>query len=224
MKKLLILEDEKELNQLLTLYFSQAGYEILSAKSCREAEILLLDEPDLIIADVSLPDGSGLTFARNRVKIMKKAIPILFLTASDSDEDILCGYEAGCEEYVTKPVSPLVLLKKVQAILKRASAAFSVLAYQDLVIQPEKRKVYVEEREVKLALKEWEILEILFSNPNQIVTIQTLLEKVWYPAGREVDENTVRVAVNRLRKKIEPNPRAPIYIKSVFGVGYTFGE
>lgn len=223
MAALLIIEDDFEMNQALYIYFEKNHYKVYQAFNCKEAEQhLRKNKIDLIIADIGLPDESGLHFMHRIVNIQK--VPIVFLTAKDEDEDILNGYDAGCEEYITKPISPIILQKKLEAILKRNMDAGNILYYKELKIDYEKRRVWLRNEEIKLTLKEWKILEVLASNMGKIITKETLLQKIWDIDENFVDEHVVTVVINRLRKKIEKEMRSPVYIKNVFGIGYTFGE
>lgn len=177
--------------------------------------------PDVIIADIGLPGTSGIDLCKKFLKY--KSIPVIFLTAKDDEEDILEGYEAGCQEYVTKPVSPKVLLKKVEVILKRNRSG-NIMEYKDLRIDFDKRKVWNCDKEIKLTIKEWKVLAILAASRGNIVTKEMLLEKIWDADNNFVDDHALTVVINRLRKKIESAPSSPVYVKNVFGVGYTFGE
>lgn len=222
MVRLLIIEDDLSLNYALKIYFEKAGYMVFQGVSCKEAERIIKQENiDLIVADIGLPDQSGLVFAE---KIRKERnVPIIFLTAKDEEQDVLAGYDVGCEEYVTKPISPKILQKKIEVILKRQEND-NILVYQALKIDYEKRRVWKEEQEINVTDREWKILYLLAKNKGAIVTKEILLEKVWDVEGNFVDEHVVSVVINRLRKKIEDSTGEPVYIKNVFGVGYTFGD
>lgn len=222
MIKLLIIEDDAQINTALKIYFEKAQYLVFQAFNCREARHMLENEPDIMIVDVGLPDGSGIDLCRNILQ--KKKIPVLFLTAKDEEKDILDGYEAGCEEYVAKPVSPKVLLKKIEVILKRKNDSKKILSYQELKIDFEKGRAWLKNCEIKLTSKEWKILEILSKNRGKIITKEMLLEQIWDAEGNYVEEHAVAVVINRLRKKIEKDVKNPVYIKNIFGIGYTFGE
>ena len=219
--RILLIEDDNQMNEALSIFFCKEGYTVLQAYNAKEAEQCLNKEPDVIIADIGLPGASGIYFCKKLLKY--KSIPVIFLTAKDDEEDILEGYEAGCQEYVTKPVSPKVLLKKIEVILKRSGSG-NILEYKNLRIDFDKRKVSNCDREIKLTIKEWKVLSILAANRGNIVTKEMLLEKIWDADNNFVDDHALTVVVNRLRKKIEPDPSSPGYIKNVFGVGYTFGE
>ncbi len=229
--RILLVEDDAQTNEALKIFFCKAGYTVLQAYNATEAERCLDKNPDVIIADIGLPGTSGIDFCKKLLKY--KSIPVIFLTAKDDEEDILDGYEAGCQEYVTKPVSPKVLLtkpvspkvllKKVEVILKRSGAG-NIMEYRDLRIDFDKRNVWNRDREIKLTIKEWKVLSILAASRGNIVTKEMLLEKIWDADNNFVDDHALTVVINRLRKKIEPDPSSPVYVKNVFGVGYTFGE
>ena len=219
--RILLVEDDAQMNEALKIFFCKAGYTVLQAYNAKEAEWYLDKETDVIIADVGLPGTSGIDFCKKLLKY--KEIPVIFLTAKDDEEYILEGYEAGCQEYVTKPVSPKVLLKKVEVILKRNRSG-NIMEYKDLRIDFDKRKVWNCDTEIKLTIKEWKVLSILAASRGNIVTKEMLLEKIWDADNNFVDDHALTVVINRLRKKIEPDPSSPVYVKNVFGVGYTFGE
>lgn len=221
MFKILIVEDDAQMNKALKLFFTKNGYQVFQAKNCCEAEKIIYEKPDLIVADIGLPDGAGTDWYKSLPG--DKKVPVIFLTAKDEDEDILAGYDAGCEEYVTKPISLRILLKKVEVILKRNTDSEAILYYKDLKIDYEKKRVWLKEKEIKLTPKEWKLLELLSRNKGRIITKDVLLNQVWDIDGKYVEEHAVTVSINRLRKKIEKNTEY-IYIKNIFGLGYTFGE
>lgn len=156
--------------------------------------------------------------------LSNKKVPVVFLTAKDDEEDVLKGYDIGCEEYITKPISPKILQKKIEAILKRNMMDKTIFNYKNIKIDYEKQRVWRSEEEIRLTLKEWKILEVLTRNRGKIITKEVLLQKIWDIDENFVDQHVVTVVINRLRKKIEPNMKEPIYIKNIFGIGYTFGE
>lgn len=222
MTTLLIIEDDIVMNNALCIYFEKEQYKVYQAFNSIEAEQHIKNNDiDIIVADIGLPGESGLHFVR-RLSFNKK-IPVVFLTAKDEEEDILEGYDVGCEEYITKPISPKILHKKLETILKRNTEE-NILFYKEIKIDYEKRRVWIRNEEIKLTSKEWKILEILTVNMGKIITRETLLQKIWDIDENFVDEHVVTVVINRLRKKIEIDTKSPVYIKNVFGVGYTFGE
>ena len=196
--RILLVEDDAQTNEALKIFFCKAGYTVLQAYNATEAERCLDKNPDVIIADIGLPGTSGIDFCKKLLKY--KSIPVIFLTAKDDEEDILDGYEAGCQEHVTKPVSPKVLLKKVEVILKRSGAG-NIMEYRDLRIDFDKRNVWNRDREIKLTIKEWKVLSILAASRGNIVTKEMLLEKIWDADNNFVDDHALTVVINRLRKK-----------------------
>ncbi len=219
--KILLVEDDTSLNEALKMYFTKAGYAVLQAYDAKEAEEKLKYEPDIMIADVGLPGESGVNFCKRVLR--HRRLPVIFLTAKDEEADILSGYAAGCQEYVTKPVSPKVLEKKIEVILRRGKEE-NVLEYKDLRVDCGRGRVWNSSGEIRLTAKEWEVLYILVLNRGKIITREMLLEKVWDADGNFVGDHTLSVVINRLRKKLEQDPTRPVYIKNVFGIGYTFGE
>ena len=216
MTTLLIIEDDLEMNNALSIFFQKEKYKVYQAFNSLEAEKYLKENDiQIIIADIGLPGESGLNYIHRLLKNRK--IPVVFLTAKDEEEDILKGYDAGCEEYITKPISPKILQKKLETILKR-SVEENILYYKEIKIDYEKRRVWIRNEEIKLTPKEWTV------NMGKIITRETLLQKIWDIDENFVDEHVVTVVINRLRKKIEADTKSPVYIKNVFGVGYTFGE
>ncbi len=223
MIRIQIIEDDVEMNNALKIYFEKAGYIVLQCYNVNEAyKMMQMPQADIIIVDIGLPDGSGLELA-GKIK-NSKDVPVVFLTARDEENDILKGYAAGCEEYITKPVSPKILQKKIEAILKRSKTIGNVMIYKELQIDYEKRRIWKNGTEIKLTSKEWKILSLMSKNRGKIMTQESLLEKIWDSEGNFVDKHTVAVVISRLRKKIETSTEEPVYIKNIFGIGYIFGE
>ena len=176
---------------------------------------------DLFLLDINLPDGSGMDLC-TRIRETRET-PILFLTANDTEEDMLEGFGAGCDDYISKPFSVEVLRKKVQAVLKRAGReGGSRFHYGNLTVDMDRRLVSVNGEEVQLTATQYRLLEYLIVNRGRVVTKEMLLEHIWDVNGEFVDDNTVRVNINRLRHKLHDEEQQ--YIVTVFGMGYTFGE
>ena len=170
--------------------------------------------------DINLPDGSGLEFCK---KIRETAeTPVLFLTANDTEEDMLGGFSAGCDDYISKPFPIEVLRKKVLAILKRTIGEKNRIKYKDLEVDTDKCLVLMNGQETHLTSTEYKLLLYLMANKGRVVTKAMLLEQLWDIDGNFVDDNTVRVNIKRLRQKL--NDEKQEYIVTVFGMGYTFGE
>lgn len=218
MQKILVVEDDRKLNQTICYALEKAEYTPYPAHSIEGAKTSYLkNNPHLILLDVNLPDGEGFLFCQ-WVKSRSSA-PVLFLTARDLEEDALTGYELGAEDYVTKPFSIKILLKKIDVILKR-NEPDSTASFDDgfLSVDFEKAKTTVSGQECILTPTELRLLKQLTANPGQLLTYEVLLERLWDSNGQFVDKHTLAVNVNRLRKKIEDKEHK--YISNIYGMGY----
>lgn len=221
--KVIIVEDDRLLNRALCKTFTNAGYEAAGAMSMQEAENFLEDGTALMVVDIGLPDGDGFALCR---KVQESTqIPVIFLTARDDEADMLRAFDCGADDYLVKPFPMAVLLKHAQAVLRRTGEEDAKLfCYEDLSIDFARKQVTSQGRSVNLTNKEYDLLALLVRNRTKVITKQMMLEQIWDVQGSFVEENTVNVTLSRLRKKIEPDPASPVYIKNVFGLGYTFGE
>lgn len=221
MANIFLLEDDRILSKGIAIALEKDGHQVTAAYSFREAvEQYKKQRYDLFLLDILLPDGSGLDFCK---KIRTASdIPILFLTANDTEEDMLEGFSLGCDDYIPKPFSVEVLRKKVQAVLKRTIGGNSRIRYKDLEVDTDRRLVFLDGKEIHLTSTEYRLLNYLTENKGKVVTRGMILENLWDIDGNFVDENTVRVNIKRLRQKL--NDEKQEYIITVFGMGYTFGE
>lgn len=218
MQKILIVEDDQGLNQAIAYALEKENYAVLPSYSIREAKRACREnEICLILLDVNLPDGEGYAFCR-WIKAQKN-IPVVFLTARDLEEDALTGYELGAEDYVTKPFSIKILLRKINVILKR-TAEDARLSFDDgfLKVDLNRAKVEVGGQECTLTPTEFRLLRQFLTNSGQLLTYEVLLDRLWDSAGQFVDKHTLAVNVNRLRGKIEKGEHR--YISNVYGMGY----
>ncbi|MUT65381.1 response regulator [Paenibacillus sp. NEAU-GSW1] len=227
MAKLLIVEDDRPLNEGLTFALKKQGFDVVSAYSAQEGlRAFGNEEADLIILDINLPDGNGLELCKEIRRYSE--LPILFLTAKDAEPDMIEGFQAGADDYIAKPFSIAVLSQRIMAVLRRGGASadnrINRFAYKDFEIDYNKMKAYKGNVEVKLTATEYKLLAVLTENSKQVLTRQMLLDKLWDIDGAFVDENTLSVNIKRLRSKIEDDPKKPVFIKTVFGIGYTWGE
>ncbi|MBW9173565.1 response regulator transcription factor [Clostridium estertheticum] len=224
MSRILIVEDDKNLNKGVAFALKKEGYEVISAYSILEGKNEMLNSKiDFLLLDINLPDGNGLDFCKEiREKI---DFPIVFFTANDTEEDTVKGFEVGADDYLAKPFSIEVLKYKINAILKRNKPANkNKFDCNNLIIDFDRILVTIEGKEVNLTVTEYKLLEILAKNKGKVITKDRLLDKVWDSNGNFVDENTLSVNIRRLRKKIEKDSKKPEYIITMFGIGYTFGE
>lgn len=222
-----IIEDDRLLNQALEIALRDAGYDTVCACTKQEALSKLDGKEDLLLIDIGLPDGDGIRLyqrlRRESGELQKKSTPAVFLTARDEERDMLAAFDLGAEDYVVKPFSMKVLLKRIEVVLRRNSEG-SILVCRDLELYPGRKQVLLGGNEVSLTAKEYQLLEYFMRNQGQVLTMDNLLQAVWGLDGEFVSENTVSVTIRRLRKKIEPDMRRPVYIRNVFGLGYRMGE
>lgn len=229
MKKetILIVDDEKEIVKLLEIYLSNEGYRLLKAYDGAEAlRWLESEEVDLIILDVMMPNLDGIAAC---MKIREERnVPIIMLSAKNTDMDKINGLSIGADDYVGKPFNPLELVARAKSQLRRyhqfnkdtsASADEHLLTFEDLVIDTAKHEVDVDNRKVKLTPREFAILELLARHQGQVLSMEQIYNKVWNEPFLD-GGNTVMVHVRKIREKIEPDPKRPRYVQTVWGVGY----
>ena len=218
MQKLLVVEDDRKLNRALCYALEKEGYGVVSSYSIEEAKRAYMQGGvRMVLLDVNLPDGEGFEFCR-WVKA-QAAVPVLFLTARDLEEDALNGYELGAEDYVTKPFSMKILLKKIDVILKRTETD-GHLCFDDGFLKAdfETAKTEAGGQECVLTPTEFRLLKQFVTNRGQLLTYEVLLERLWDSNGQFVGKHTLAVNVNRLRRKIEDEEHR--YISNVYGMGY----
>ena len=218
MQKILLIEDDHELNQALCYALEKENYKVSSAFSITEAKTYYTKAvPDLILLDVNLPDGEGFAFCKWAKE--QNDIPVIFLTARDLEEDALTGFDSGAEDYVTKPFSMKILLKKINLIMKRiAKESLSVFDDGYLSIDLKRAKVTVQGKDCPVTPTEFRLLKQFAANKGQLLTYNVLLERLWDSGGQFVDKHTLAVNINRLRGKIEDEEHR--YISNVYGMGY----
>lgn len=224
MKNILIVEDDKILNKGVSFFLNKEGYNVISAYTKEEGKLAILQNKiDFLLLDVNLPDGCGLDFCKEISD--KMDFPVVFLTANDTEEDMIKGFESGCDDYMSKPFSIDILKLKINAILKRkGKETKNIFKYKDLKIDFDSRKVYKKEEQIYLTVTEYKLLELLSKNKGRAMTKEIILDKLWDNNGNYVDENTLSVNIRRLRKKIEDDSKYPEYIITIFGIGYILGE
>ncbi len=231
MRKILLVEDDPDLAQLVSLQLQDIDVECRWISNGREAlESATTEHYDMLMLDVMLPEVDGLEICRT-VRSVNRHIPIMMVTAKVSEIDRVLGLELGADDYITKPFSTMELLARVKALLRRASVADSVasdddkpaqpLAFKELKILEESRRVYISEKEIDLTPKEYDLLHHFITNPGRVFSRMDLLDKVW---GYQYEgyHHTVNSHINRLRTKVEKNPAEPEYILTRWGVGYEF--
>jgi DNA-binding response OmpR family regulator len=225
-RKILVVDDDHKIVELLKLYLERDGYRVLTAYDGRQAlEIVRQRRPDLVVLDLMLPAIDGLDVCR--VVRADSQIPIIMLTARSTEEDTLLGLDLGADDYMTKPFSPRELVARVRAVLRRGGETQrggpDQMRFGELTVHFVRHEVRLRGQPVRLTPKEFKLLETLTREPGRAFARIELLEQV-FGLDYEGLERTVDVHVLNLRKKIEPDPTRPIYIHTVFGVGYKFAE
>lgn len=225
-EKILIVDDEPDIVELIRLYLVREGYEVISANNGQDVfEIVLHQRPDLIILDILLPGLDGIEVCRQLRKTHNT--PILFLSGKSEDIDIILGLSMGGDDYITKPFSPSQLVARVKAHLRRNSILDKqkdhpqLVKFPGLEIDLVSRIVKVTGQPISLSAKEFDLLALMAKTPNRVYKIEQLFEIVW-SLDSIGDPRTLIVHISNLRKKIEPNPSEPRYIITVRGVGYKF--
>lgn len=224
-ERILVVDDDEEIRNVVSIYMKNEGYLPLLARDSLEAlEILKSQSVDLMILDVMMPGMDGI---RACMKVREESgLPIIIVSAKNADADVIYGLASGADDYVTKPFNPLELVARVKSQLRRykklnsdSGGRSGVIEIGDLTIDMLLHTVKVGDREARLTAKEFDILELLARNQKVVFTIEKIYETVWKEPFYK-SEGTVMVHITNIRNKIEPSPKKPVYIKTVWGVGY----
>ena len=226
MKRIFFVEDDLSLVKGLTFALEKQGYEVETARTSQEAQRLWKDEGyDLVILDVSLPDGSGFDLCK---KIRKTSrVPIMFLTAADEETDIIMGLDIGGDDYITKPFKLAIFLSRVNALLRRSenfNQAETELNSNGIRICLLSREVRKNGMLVELTASEFKLLRLFMENPNIVLSPEQILSRLWDCDENFIDSNTLTVYIRRLRTKIEDNPAEPRNIVTVRRMGYRWNS
>ena len=223
-KRLLIIEDDKDLANITCDMLKNYGFETKLAVSSEEAFCFLTKEQfHLILLDINLPDGTGFEVCRELRKVSK--VPVIFASARTSEDDKIKGLEIGGDDYLAKPYSLRELLARINALLRRTYGADeeeAIYQFGQIVVDVGNRVVTKNGEEIKLALKEFDLLVFLCAHAGQIIKKEELLHEVW-GAFSETETSTVAVHVRWLREKLEEDPANPQFIKTIWGIGYQLG-
>ncbi len=230
MSRILVVDDDREIVRLVTSYLERAGYNVLSAYNGEGAlHILRRERPDLMVLDLMLPDRDGWDLTRLiRSDRSLADIPIIMLTARVDDSDKIVGLEIGADDYITKPFNPREVVARVRALLRRSQRGSGVPVQQTLqvgwlTLDLGRRELMVNGSPVELTPSEYELIRVLMESPGYAFTRDELLEKSlgysYEGLGRTLDSH-----IKNLRRKIEPHPKSPVYIQTIYGVGYKLVE
>jgi DNA-binding response OmpR family regulator len=224
--KILVVDDEPNIREVVSLYLRRDGHSVSTAADGEEAlRLYRQSQPDLVVLDLMLPKVSGIEVCR-RIQSDRR-VPVIMLTAKGEEEDRIVGLGIGADDYVVKPFSPRELAARVEAVLRRVNEARTgpstekVMVFGELCIDPNAREVTIRDTPVSLTAREFDLLHHMASHPKRVYTRDQLMETVWGYAFAS-DTSTVTVHIRRLREKIEPNPAHPRYLQTVWGVGYRF--
>lgn len=214
--RIMLVEDNSTIAKGLHYTFEQNGYECVIASCVNDAKDMLEKYSiDLVVLDVSLPDGNGFELYKGYIE--PKKIATIFLTAKDTEDDIVKGFELGAEDYITKPFSTRELLARINRI--KVNGKKNIIKVKDISLDMDKMQVYKNGTEVTLTSLELKILHLLFLNLNKVVTRDYLIESIWNWTGNDVSDNTITVYLKRIREKLGEN-----IIVTVKGIGYRIDE
>ena len=222
MSKILLLEDDLSLINGLSFAFRKQGFELAVVRTLKEANELWGEgKYDLLVLDVSLPDGTGYEFCKKVRQVSK--VPIIFLTASDEEMNIIMGLDIGGDDYITKPFKLGVLVSRINALLRRAKGFNSTdteLQSNGIKVLMLQGQVFKNEKLIDLTAAEYKLLCLFMKNPNVVLTKEQILDKLWDCEGNYIDSSTLTVYMRRLRMKIEDNPSEPEMLLTVRRMGY----
>ena len=221
MEQILIMEDDMALNKGLCKALTTDSRQLISCTDIRSArEQILCSTPSLILLDINLPDGSGLDFLKE-IKKGSDPIPVILLTANDTDLDIVNGLELGADDYITKPFSLAVLRARVNTQLRKipsATVSNSVITIDDYSFDFSTMEFSIRNKKVELSKTEQKLLRLLIENRGTVMSRSALVDRIWTDGAEYVNENALSVTVKRLRDKL----KAHSYIKTIYGIGYSW--
>ena len=219
MTKILLVEDDGQIAAYLGELLRAEGFDTQIASSKKEAgECLLAQAFDLVLLDVSLPDGNGFSICAEIKR--EYEIPVIFLTASGDEYSVVAGLDMGADDYIAKPFRPRELISRIRSVLRRCKKEQRILSCGDLRVNVSSATVTKGEKELFLSALEYRLLLLLLQNKGQILTRNQLLEEIWDASGEYVNDNTLSVYMKSLREKIEENPQSPRLLHTIRGIGY----
>jgi DNA-binding response OmpR family regulator len=214
---ILLIEDNESIIKGLEYAFKQNNFNLVYKSDLKSAkEYLIKNKPNIIILDISLPDGNGYIFYKNNIK--EKKIPTIFLTANDDEDNIVNCLEDGAEDYITKPFSTRELVARINRILSK-NKSNNIINVKDITFDLDKMEVYKNNDKINLTSLELKILSLLFENINKVITRNYIIENIWKWTGNDVNDNTVTVYLKRIREKLDSD-----IIITLKGIGYRIDE
>lgn len=218
--EIVIIEDEEDILELLEYHFAKEGYDVSGFLSTENVERFMEEEsPSLLIVDRNLPGIEGSEFIANMREIGYDT-PVIFLTAKDRDDDLEEGFRKGCDDYITKPFKIKEVLLRAEALLRRSGVSQSDrLRYRDLILDNKTREVLIDNKKIDLTKLEYKLLHAFVKNAHQVLDREYIRDQVWGNDTENFHDKTINVAINRLKKKIDPTGEK-VYLVPVWGVGY----
>ncbi len=221
MKNILLLEDDAALGSGIQLALQSDGVQVQLCRTLGEGKTSVREAGfDLLILDINLPDGSGLDLLRQVRR--ESTVPVILLTANDMETDIVMGLESGADDYITKPFSLAILRARVNAQLRRSVGEKTAMEMDGFQFDFDRMEFRKNGRCVELSKTEQKLLRILVENRGQTLPRSVLVDRIWTDGAEYVEENALSVTVKRLRDKLEDTPSKPQYLKTVYGIGYTW--
>lgn len=220
---ILVVEDDHMIRDLISIYLTKAGYEVVEAADGEAAkEVFFKEHPCLIILDLMLPKVSGEEFCTWVRAQERNEVSIIMLSAKSRTEDKINGLKMGADDYVVKPFEPEELLAHIEAVLRRTGQFCQKIAHDGLCIKPRKGEVLLYDKELNLTKHEFNLLYYFMENPNMVITRDSLMEQLYPYEAKLVMDRTIDAHIKKMRKKIEENPATPKRIITVRGMGYKF--
>ena len=214
---ILLIEDNETIIKGLEYAFKQNNFNLVYKSNLKSAkDYLIKNKPNIIVLDISLPDGNGYIFYKNNIR--EKKIPTIFLTANDDEDNIVNCLEDGAEDYITKPFSTRELIARINRILSK-NKINNIIKVEDITFDLDKMEVYKNNDKINLTSLEIKILSLLFENINKVVTRNYIIENIWKWTGNDVNDNTVTVYLKRIRKKLDTD-----IIVTLKGIGYRIDD
>ncbi|WP_029332491.1 response regulator transcription factor [Exiguobacterium oxidotolerans] len=221
-KSVLLVEDHPEIRQLLKMYLLKEGYEVLEAADGLEGKRMIeMYDPCIILLDLTLPKLSGEDLCHWIREDFQSMMPIIILTAKDSEENKLYGFRLGADDYITKPFSPAEVMSRISAVLRRTASRCGKLSFTGFLLKPLRGEASINGTELHLTSFEFRLLQLLMQHPNQILTRTQLLDRIYENDEKAVSNRTIDVHIRHLRNKIKEETDFP-YIQTVRGMGYKF--
>lgn len=220
-KKILIVEDNHNISDLIKLYLTKEKYQCFTNFDGKNIlNLINQNRIDMVLLDLMLPDNDGITIAKEIRK--KHTIPIIMITAKQEEMDKIVGLEVGADDYIVKPFSPKEMVARVQALFRRVNNHFKRISKGNIIVEIENRQVFLKDKKIKLSQKEYELLKLLITHPGRVFSRDYLLDVLYFGDNEEVFDRAIDVCVTRLRKKIADFDKN--IIESVHGFGYKFNE